>query len=241
MLELVLPDKDKFNNEISLFELEKLLQAAATKMQQIRFSASLPLRPTKTQDHKACYNVLNTIGNQMLQGLEFGMSSMEWESNDGVTATAAVGVAIGAGMDWSALPSTIALSSMFADLGSVGVIEAEGHMTLSRNHLYRALAAVGSAHRQERAETRRTQLSYLASSEACETSTVVFGLGAFVECLLKICFHRLGGKGANEIQRGSPCWWKCAWLLTVCGSAFAERTKTVQYEDRVNNLARDVE
>jgi hypothetical protein len=57
-----------------------------------------------------------------------------------------------------------------------------------------------------------------------------------VECLLKLALHRLGSKYSSEIQRGSPSWWKCAWLLTLLGTAFRERTLQNQYERSTERL-----
>eukprot|EP00928_Gymnodinium_smaydae_P010993 TRINITY_DN14124_c0_g1_i1.p1 TRINITY_DN14124_c0_g1~~TRINITY_DN14124_c0_g1_i1.p1 ORF type:complete len:423 (-),score=89.30 TRINITY_DN14124_c0_g1_i1:32-1300(-) len=63
------------------------------------------------------------------------------------------------------------------------------------------------------------------------------GISAFIESLLKIGLHRLGFKGSSEIQRGSPAWWKCTWLLTLLNEQFREKLSVRNYECALFGLA----
>jgi hypothetical protein len=56
--------------------------------------------------------------------------------------------------------------------------------------------------------------------------------------LLKLALHRLGGKGSNEIQRGSPAWWKCAWLIALLSGEFSNHIKRHGHEQQIQGLAR---
>eukprot|EP00928_Gymnodinium_smaydae_P020527 TRINITY_DN17930_c0_g2_i1.p1 TRINITY_DN17930_c0_g2~~TRINITY_DN17930_c0_g2_i1.p1 ORF type:complete len:1313 (+),score=184.29 TRINITY_DN17930_c0_g2_i1:191-4129(+) len=112
---------------------------------------------------------------------------------------------------------------------------------------YRALLFTHEGRRRHTQRVLASRLHCLTHSPAQQAlqsagpSERVFGLAAFVECLLKIALHRLGCKGSSEIQRGSPSWWKCTWLLTLLTSRFNEKTVRVNYERDVFTKAMDGE
>lgn len=83
---------------------------------------------------------------------------------------------------------------------------------------------------------KRARLQCLAHSKPKAPTQRVFGLPAFIECLLKLSLHRLGSKGSSEIQRGAPSWWKCAWLLTLLSGEFRERLRMHRHETRTQEM-----
>jgi len=223
-------------SELPLFELDRLVQKAGEKLDAAWIDSCLllsaPQHSCATWEG-ACVNVLRCMDDRYFQESRMGMGTGDFFENvEDVTPNMALTIAKEQGADEEKLPDKKTLGSMFATLGS-----SRSSGALGKDQAYRALALVQCTRRQERRAHRRTQMSYVAKPKSDEQCEVCFGLGAFLECLLKIAFHRLGGKGSNEIQRGAPSWWKCAWLLTVFGSAFAERAKLLQYEELVTSRA----
>lgn len=112
-------------------------------------------------------------------------------------------------------------------------------------------------------ETRKLQLKAATRARSSLLSTVVptsqspveaasgqglrmpassgFGLSAFVECLLKLALHRLGSKGQSDIQRGSPAWWKCTWLLTLLGGSFGACVRQKRFAEGLLKLSEGVQ
>merc|ERR1712076_13974 len=100
---------------------------------------------------------------------------------------------------------------------------------MHKRFAYRALALMMEGkHRQQKIEqsknlqcqTHKNVQEKLLQAEG--PKDIVFGLPAFVECLLKLALHRLCFKGLSDIQRGAPAWWKCTWLLTLLNGKFSE-------------------
>lgn len=125
-------------------------------------------------------------------------------------------------------------------------------MMLRPHHVYSALALVQEGRRSQRRIELQSSLSCLAASPVgapatgerkmphySGPTTTLFGLAAFVECLLKLALHRLGGKGSNEIQRGSPAWWKCAWLIALLSGEFNKHVKRHKHEHMISEFARE--
>merc|ERR1712110_206195 len=54
---------------------------------------------------------------------------------------------------------------------------------------------------------------------------------------MKLALHRLGFKGLTEIQRGSPSWWKCTWLVTLLSGKFNEKLAKMRYEEKIFEMA----
>jgi hypothetical protein len=116
---------------------------------------------------------------------------------------------------------------------------------LRKHQVYRALSLVQEGRRCQRHVDLTSQLRCLAGDHERRRNsgptTAFFGLAAFVECLLKLALHRLGGKGSNEIQRGSPAWWKCAWLIALLNGEFSGHLKRHSHEKKIQEYAQQGE
>jgi len=113
---------------------------------------------------------------------------------------------------------------------------------MQAGQVYRALALVQEGRQCQRRFESGPQgaLRCLAGPSMTHhdaPTTFFFGLAAFVECLLKLALHRLGGKGSNEIQRGSPAWWKCAWLIALLSGEFKDHIKRYNHEQQIRSQA----
>lgn len=112
---------------------------------------------------------------------------------------------------------------------------------LQKTQVYSALVIGQEGRRYQRREELRKQLLCLAHMDRSGPETTFFGLASFVECVLKLALHRLGGKGSNEIQRGSPAWWKCAWLIALLSREFKAQLVRDEHEKQMREFSASVE
>lgn len=137
------------------------------------------------------------------------------------------------GVDSEFRPSPPELLDLLMQLG------AEKGGKLRKSKLYRAFLLVQERARRRRGQDLRARLQCLAQGRHNAGGGGVFGLPAFVECLTKLALNRLGSKGSSDIQRGSPAWWKCTWLLTLLGGQYREHVLVMehaQHTDRAYKL-----
>eukprot|EP00929_Paragymnodinium_shiwhaense_P043741 TRINITY_DN22476_c0_g1_i2.p1 TRINITY_DN22476_c0_g1~~TRINITY_DN22476_c0_g1_i2.p1 ORF type:complete len:1603 (-),score=411.41 TRINITY_DN22476_c0_g1_i2:295-5103(-) len=115
---------------------------------------------------------------------------------------------------------------------------------IGKSAVYRILAMVQegkSVQRQQDCTAHMLRCLTRHSSEIEAPTDELFGLSAFVECVVKLALHRLGFKGLSTIQRGSPAWWKCTWLLTLLLGSFNEQVKRQRFDGRIVALAMEGE
>eukprot|EP00927_Polykrikos_kofoidii_P076679 TRINITY_DN73731_c0_g1_i1.p1 TRINITY_DN73731_c0_g1~~TRINITY_DN73731_c0_g1_i1.p1 ORF type:complete len:992 (+),score=201.12 TRINITY_DN73731_c0_g1_i1:3-2978(+) len=112
-----------------------------------------------------------------------------------------------------------------------------------RRIAYRFLAfnQEGRSRRLKQAELRQLQCLTKTKRSLQGPNKRVFGLAAFMESVLKIALHRLGFKGLSDIQRGSPAWWKCTWLLTLLDGRFSQKLVELRHERNIVTLATEGE
>lgn len=218
---------------IAVFQLDKVMKKAQKRFEELRLEASVLFRNSvaPSTDH-ACCKVLEAMNEHMLQNAVQGYEDEDiWDGREEVTAQFFLEKAESYGMDPETLPHWRDLAELFVSSGGTNA------GVLDKHKAYRMLALTDEVRRLRRRAERQTQLNYLAGEGHAAPEKSVFGLAAFVECLLKLSLHRLGGKGANEIQRGAPSWWKCAWLLTRIGGEFKDCCSVQHHEHHVKGLA----
>jgi len=135
------------------------------------------------------------------------------------------------GVDEELLPLPQEIGSIFMQVG------ARSGQSICRAHFWRLMAVLQERFHCQRQVEHQARMQCLAHANRSGPSNTIFGLGAFLECLLKLALHRLGSKGATEIQRASPSWWKCVWLLVLLGGRFAEHAKMNQHYKRIRSTA----
>jgi len=220
------------------FQLDKVLRRARETMDQARSDCNVLLRVEgeRNSAEQACKRLLEALDQQMLERttllgapedifMECGESGEVTNSMIVQLATGGPGEFDDGETDVPGLPTSQAMNEMFSSLSRDG--------TLNRAIVYRAVSFMQEGRRCQRRLEMRTKLHCLAHLPQTGPTTMLFGLAAFVECLLKLALHRLGGKGTNEIQRAAPAWWKCAWLIALLSGQYQEHLRRYNHEEWV--------
>jgi hypothetical protein len=222
---------------VSIFQMDKVLRAARKHFEQARRSCSPLLRTTseQTADEKDVCAFFTQLNTALFQRAGFmGMSENflagceEVKFQQLMEKIQALGVDIEKYQDDDSF--RFKLMKCIAP-GSVGSM-------ISAKHIYRALSLTHSSQHTQRREELCKTLRCLAHLEQTGPRTKFFGVAAFTECLLKLALHRLGGNGSNEIQRGAPSWWKCAWLVALLSGQFTSHIRQANHEQEVQVFAR---
>jgi len=244
---------------MSVFQLDKVMRKAREARDQARRNSSYllwldaefppaveDLSPEQAIDtdevaksragevQQACIWFLEALDKQLLAqaNLDCGPEESLIAEGEELTPEELLEKAERAGVDPDVCPLSEELSSMFVDIS--------GNHKVTRKSLYIAIAMVQESRRLQRKADMKGRLTCLGGNDSKRHSKPkrhIFGLAAFIECLLKLAFFSLGCKGTSEIQRRAPAWWKCAWLLTMLSGRFSERVRHHQHKQFALRLA----
>jgi hypothetical protein len=222
---------------INVFQLDKVLRHARVVIDKAtRWSCSLMrTEAEQTPEERLCCEFLSNLHEKLLENSLWTGGQIEDIFADCLELTPeyllAKATELGVSEDL-APPKPEDLRTLFVEV--VGRREC----ILDARAAYRAIAFMLEGRRLLKLKVLRSRLQCLTHSEDqslkhAPPQDVVFGLAAFVECLLKVAFHRLAFKGSSDIQRGCPAWWKSTWLLTLLTSQFTEKVNSLSYEREI--------
>lgn len=226
--------------QIAVFQLDKALRSAADAMERLRRQSCPALCSSRTRsadDPPSCASFFEALDKSLMDKNSFpGVPRVDpFAGKQDLTPAELCKCAVDAGVSEDLLPPFTDLYTTFLNIGG-----SRTRGTITAGCAYRALAMIQENNRVERHNALRTHLqclAHLSNSEQVGPVKHIFGLPAFIECILKLGLHNLGNKGKSELQRDSPSWWKCIWLLTFLSSRFAERVRTHRHEAWTRELA----
>lgn len=227
---------------IPVFQMDKVLRRARDVLDKARRWSCMLLRTQserKTAEDKAGFAFFNEISVKLFERSQWSGGHVEdvFADCNELTPELLAQKAEELGVDESLMPEAHKLRAVMTEV--VGRREC----ILDGRVVYRAIAFAMEGRNRQRQTELATRLRCLTHNDSEElrseanTSDRVFGLAAFVECLLKVALHRLGFKGVSDIQRSSPAWWKCTWLLTLLANQFTEKLAQMRYERAVFDMA----
>jgi len=224
-----------------VFQLDKVLRKAADTIEKARrwSCALMSTASERTLAEKECFDFFEAISDKLFENSKWMDGEVEDIFADVVELTPEVLIskARSLGIPDDLHPKQEDLAHLLVEV--VGRREA----TMDRSLGYRAIALMleGRYREQHKKLNNRLQCQTHSSMETLRQAEgpkeVVFGLAAFVECLIKLCLHRLGAKGWSDIQRGSPAWWKCTWMLTLLNGKFTEKLTSMRFEKAIFEMA----
>lgn len=222
-----------------IFQVDKALKKARSRLEVFRSSCCPLLREEKdlSAGEQQCCKFLEAFDQLLLERSRWGQHGTEavFDGFQKISPEQLLQLAekLGMNSDSDQLPAIEELAKFMVLLG--GDVRNKG--TLSQQDAYRMLALTQERRRCQRRLKLCARLQRLARPHVQAPDPRV-GVEAFTECLLKLALHRLGSKGLTEIQRGSPAWWKCTWLLTLLGGPYTERTVLMRHASRLSELAK---
>eukprot|EP00929_Paragymnodinium_shiwhaense_P094249 TRINITY_DN546_c0_g1_i3.p1 TRINITY_DN546_c0_g1~~TRINITY_DN546_c0_g1_i3.p1 ORF type:complete len:1376 (-),score=300.62 TRINITY_DN546_c0_g1_i3:331-4458(-) len=235
---------------IPVFQLDKVLCKARDVMDKARkWSCSLMrhdddlVSGEETIGERKCRAFLEALDEKLQERGVFGdggaFDNVFADCNE-LNAENFLAVAKDVGVSLDLLPTTEELTTLLDEV----VGRREG--SYGGRIAYRCLALVREGRATSQHKERIHLMQRLSGAEDFERlalgpTTEVFGLSAFVECLIKMGLYRLGFKSVSDVQRSSPAWWKCTWLLTLLHGEFKARIKEAQHEQRIYQLAKEGE
>mmetsp|Transcript_89158 Transcript_89158/g.251024 ORF Transcript_89158/g.251024 Transcript_89158/m.251024 type:complete len:657 (-) Transcript_89158:3-1973(-) len=226
---------------IPVFQMDKALQKGREVLDKARRWSCLLTKTEseRTAAEKVCFSFFEEIRAKLLERSQWLQGQVEdiFADCNELTPDLLLRKAAELGVAEHHRPRPEELTALLIEV--VGRREAP----MGKNLAYRAIALMqeGRMRQKQKALAARLQCLTHAPVDTLRQvegpKDVVFGLPAFVECLLKLALHRLGYKGGSDIQRNAPAWWKCTWLLTFIGGQFAETINTLNFERRIFELA----
>jgi len=224
---------------IEVFQLDKVLRKAREVVDKARKFSCCLMRPESecTATEKTCVAFFKEINNKLFEKSQWmdGQFDDVFEDCDQLTPEVLLSKAEGLGVSPDLCPSPEDLLALLDDVTG----KREGPPFCKRL-VYRCISLMLEGQAQQRKKDMNKSMMCLTRSKqrSGERPTdKVFGLGAFVECTLKLALHRLSFKSLSDVQRGAPAWWKCTWLLTLLQGGFSEGVMNERHEQRIADLA----
>jgi len=228
---------------IPVFHVDKVVRKAQETMDKARrYSCSLlRVQSERTEIEQKMFKFFEEIYAKLLDRSQFmpgGYLDDVFSDVMELTPEAFLAKATDLGIDSELHPTPNELAELLLEVVGRRVAP------MNKRLVYRAIAFMMEGRRRQeqldilkqmQCQTHRSVQEDMNQAEGPQD--LIFGLSAFAECLLKLAIHRLGFKAVSDIQRGSPAWWKCTWLLTLLQTKFSEKITCKQFENKILDMA----